>query len=200
MEAAAHRRAVYVHKATKAREACAPWSALALVLYPTVLGFLLAARVGVFSLLIPTPTIPGTPPSPPGQLHGNFDLWDANNRGSVVRTAGAYMVIIAVHLFAAAPLIMRGIPGSWYIMPVYAWIAPMFLWVSTTVFCFNYATLTRYGALAGEWAAAIAVSMLIFFTTILLLCWGVRISDVLRPEEDPEAPLPAAAAAANQNE
>lgn len=98
------------------KETFSPLLVLMILIYPTLIGFLFAARLAMFVRLIPTPTVPGVPPSDVGSLHGAHDLWDTKSAG----TSLAFASIIVVHLVIFFHMFVRASHGaSCDVEPVY---------------------------------------------------------------------------------
>ncbi|CAO2208146.1 unnamed protein product [Urochloa humidicola] len=98
------------------KEIFSPVLVLMIVIYPTLLAFAFAfaARLASFALLIPTPAIPGVPPSDTGTLHGAQDLWETQGFVAIIRTIFAFASIAAVHIVILVHLCLRrGPPASW---------------------------------------------------------------------------------------
>lgn len=113
-----------------------------LLLYPSVMGFTITERYTKYSLLIPTPNVPGVPP-PPSALGGPQDEWLTVSPRALWCTALSFTVVVAIHLLLVVHLTLTGPPGSPMMAGAFAWIAPVVFWLSTSTYFVMYTSLAR---------------------------------------------------------
>lgn len=125
-----------------------PPMAVCLMLYPTVLGFGLAARLGLLGLLIPTPLLPGTQPLPSvgsiDGLHGPHDMWETDHRSAIACTTFVFAAVFLVHMVLVLRLTAAGPIGSFALTCFAASLMPFTLWVCTTAYFIVYVTAARF--------------------------------------------------------
>ncbi|PUZ73018.1 hypothetical protein GQ55_2G441600 [Panicum hallii var. hallii] len=139
-----------------------------LLLYPSMMGFTITKRYTKYSLLIPTPNIPGVPP-PPSALGGPQDEWLTVSPRALWCTTLSFTVVVAIHLFLVVHLTLTGPPGSPAMAGAIAWIAPVVFWFSTSTYFVMYTSLARYGVATIEWVIAGTCSGALLLVTLMLI-------------------------------
>jgi hypothetical protein len=132
---------------SQVKETFSPMLVLMMLMYPTLLGFVLLARLATFALIIPTPTVPGGT-ADAGKLHGTNDLWETAGAGAIVRTGFAFISIALLHLFLIC-YIVRGPSGASFMEThrnggSWAFTASIAFWLVTTSFLLTYTSMARY--------------------------------------------------------
>ncbi|KAK3127759.1 hypothetical protein QOZ80_7AG0578060 [Eleusine coracana subsp. coracana] len=161
-----------------------------------VMGFGLAGRLGMFNLLIPTPIIPSTIPSPISEdrLGGPHDLWETDRSASIACTAFLFAAIFLIHIFMVLRLTSAGPAGSYTLTTLARSFVALALWMCTTAYFVIYVSVARYGAHNGEWYTAGAFSCVILIFTILLSMCPPDYEKLINVADDPVLPDRAAAA------
>ncbi|KAG0545899.1 hypothetical protein BDA96_02G400900 [Sorghum bicolor] len=173
MEHAEEERRTNLPSNTKVKETFSPMLVLMMLMYPTLLGFVLLARLATFALIIPTPTVPGGT-ADAGKLHGTNDLWETAGAGAIVRTGFAFISIALLHLFLIC-YIVRGPSGASFMEThrnggSWAFTASIAFWLVTTSFLLTYTSMARYGAHGIEWGFAVLISICILLVSVPPLC------------------------------
>lgn len=114
------------------------------MLYPSVMALSTAARYTKYSLLIPTPNIPGSPPpSAQSDLGGAKDQWVTVSHSGIACTAASFVMVGGIHIFLLVHLTLRGDAEAPKMRPAYAWYAPVVFWLTSTAYFIIYTSFAR---------------------------------------------------------
>lgn len=113
-----------------------------MMLYPTVLGFCLAVKLGHFDLLMPTPHLDSTP-APAAALGSNEDLWRTDGPANIGLLVGTCISVSIVHLAITAFLVLRSGEGGAYLRPLLSYPIALVLWVVSTLYLFYFVSVAR---------------------------------------------------------